>query len=149
MTFSLTSFITDTLARMVEGGETDWRIMQYAASWYSKGVLEDADLEAVQALIAERERKAAEVIVPLDPYADWIITDEGLTTHTVAELEAYMDWYSISRKGLTLKADLVAAILAYFAPVVPTEDTPPTDDPAPPVEHVEPDAPETGEGSQE
>ena len=59
--FSMHDFVMDTLRRMIAGGETDYRVMQYAAGWYERGTLVDADMVEVQTLIEERDRKAAEV----------------------------------------------------------------------------------------
>ena len=58
--FSMHDFVMDTLRRMIAGGETDYRAMQYAAGWYERGTLVDADMVEVQTLIEERDRKAAE-----------------------------------------------------------------------------------------
>ena len=62
MAFSLHDFSLDTLTRMINGGEPDYQVMQLALRWYEKGVLVDTDMEAIAALIAEREaaREAAE-----------------------------------------------------------------------------------------
>lgn len=115
-------FVMDTLRRMVTGGETDYRVMQYAAGWYERGTLVDADMQEVQTLIEERDRKAAEDAaaeaerVRLETlnakYAAWEITEDGLNAHTVAELAEYMADWGIPATGCNLKADFVAAILA-------------------------------------
>ena len=120
--FSMHDFVMDTLRRMVTGGETDYRVMQYAAGWYERGTLVDADMQEVQTLIEERDRKAAEDAaaeaerVRLEAlnvkYADWEITEDGLNAHTVAELAEYMADWGIPVTGCNLKADFVAAILA-------------------------------------
>lgn len=120
--FSMQDFVMDTLRRMVTGGETDYRVMQYAAGWYERGTLVDADMQEVQTLIEERDRKAAEDAaaeaerVRLETlnakYAAWEITEDGLNAHTVAELAEYMADWGIPATGCNLKADFVAAILA-------------------------------------
>ena len=120
--FSMHDFVMDTLRRMVTGGETDYRVMQYAAGWYERGTLVDADMQEVQTLIEERDRKAAEDAaaeaerVRLETlnakYAAWEITEDGLGAHTVAELAEYMADWGIPAMGCNLKADFVAAILA-------------------------------------
>lgn len=120
--FSMQDFVVDTLCRMIAGGETDYRIMQYAAGWYERGTLVDADMQEVQTLIEERDHKAAEDTaaeaerVRLEAlnakYAAWEITEEGLGAHTVAELAEYMADWGMPATGCNLKADFVAAILA-------------------------------------
>lgn len=120
--FSMHDFILDTLCRMIAGGETDYRVMQYAAGWYDRGTLVDADMQEVQTRIEERDRKAAEDAAAEAErvrfealnakYAAWEITEEGLTAHTVAELAEYMADWGIPATGCNLKADFVAAILA-------------------------------------
>ncbi len=113
--FSMHDFVTDTLRRMVTGGETDYRVMRYAAGWYERGTLVDADMVEVQTLIEERDRKAAEDAAAdalNAKYAAWEITEDGLNAHTVDELAEYMADWSIDGSGCNLKADFVAAILA-------------------------------------
>ena len=120
--FSMHDFVMDTLRRMIAGGETDYRVMQYAAGWYDRGTLVDADMQEVQTLIEERDRKAAEDAaaeverVRLEElnakYAAWEITEDGLNAHTVAELAEYMADWGIDASGCNLKTDFVAAILA-------------------------------------
>lgn len=46
-----------------------------------------------------------------DPYADWSITESGLSEHTIAELKGYMEANGIDQTGCSLKADYVARIL--------------------------------------
>lgn len=123
--FSMQDFVMDTLRRMISGDETDYRVMQYAAGWYERGPLADADMVEVQTLIEERDRKAAEDTaaeaerVRLEAlnakYAAWEITEEGLGAHTVAELAGYMADWGIAATDCNLKADFVAAILAQDA----------------------------------
>lgn len=120
--FSMHDFVADTLRRMIAGGETDYRVMQYAAGWYERGTLVDADMVEVQTLIEERDRKAAEDAaaeaerVRLEAlnakYAAWEITEDGLGAHTVAELAEYMADWGIAATDCNLKAEFVAAILA-------------------------------------
>lgn len=115
--FSMHDFVADTLRRMVKGGEADWRVMQYAAGWYERGTLADEDMAEVQELIANRDEMAAaeaerERLAALAAkYADWELTEDGLTAHTVAELAEYMADWDIPATGCDLKADFVAAIL--------------------------------------
>lgn len=53
--FNFTEFIMNTLRRMINGGETDYKVMQYAAGWYEKDVLADENLMEIQTLIEARE----------------------------------------------------------------------------------------------
>lgn len=113
--FSMQDFVMDTLRRMIAGGETDYRVMQYAAGWYDRGTLVDVDMQEVQTLIEERDRKAAEdaeADALNAKYAAWEITEDGLNAHTVEELAEYMADWGIDASGYNLKADFVAAILA-------------------------------------
>ena len=113
--FSMQDFVMDTLRRMVTGGETDYRVMRYAAGWYERGTLTDDDMVEVQTLIEERDRKAAEdaAAEALNAkYAAWEITEDGLNAHTVAELAEYMADWGIPATGCNLKAEFVAEILA-------------------------------------
>lgn len=120
--FSMHDFVMDTLRRMIAGGETDWRVMQYAAGWYDRGTLTDEDMAEVQTLIIQRDEDAAakaerERLAALAAkYAEWEITEEGLGAHTIAELVEYMVDWGIPATGCDLKADYVAAILGVAAP---------------------------------
>ncbi len=53
--FNFTEFIMNTLRRMINGGETDYKVMQYSAGWYKEGVLTDENLMEIQTLIEARE----------------------------------------------------------------------------------------------
>lgn len=55
--FSLHDFVMKTLTKMKEGGEDEYKVMQYALKYYEKGVLEDTDLEEVQRWFEEEEKK--------------------------------------------------------------------------------------------
>lgn len=47
----------------------------------------------------------------VDPYADWEITEEGLSAHTIAELQEYMEANGIDDSGCNVKADYIARII--------------------------------------
>lgn len=49
MKFSLKTFVMKTLSSMRNGGEDEYKIMQYALKYYEKGVLTEDDLAEVQA----------------------------------------------------------------------------------------------------
>lgn len=53
MKFSLKNFVMKTLTSMKDGGEDEYKIMQYALKYYEKGVLSEEDLAEVQAWFEE------------------------------------------------------------------------------------------------
>lgn len=72
--FSLRNFVMKTLQSMKDGGEDEYKVMQYALKYYEKGVLEDTDLEEVQKWFEEEEKKE-EVVEPTYPKeddAEWV-----------------------------------------------------------------------------
>lgn len=72
--FNLHDFVMKTLTKMKEGGEDEYKVMQYALKYYEKGVLEDTDLEEVQKWFEEEEKKE-EVVEPTYPKeddAEWV-----------------------------------------------------------------------------
>lgn len=73
--FNLHDFVMKTLTKMKEGGEDEYKVMQYALKYYEKGVLEDTDLEEVQKWFEEEEKKEEFVeptIYPKEDDAEWI-----------------------------------------------------------------------------
>lgn len=55
MKFSLKNFVMKTLTSMKDGGEDEYKIMQYALKYYEKGVLTEEDLAEVQAWFEKPE----------------------------------------------------------------------------------------------
>lgn len=55
MKFSLKNFVMKTLSSMRNGGEDEYKIMQYALKYYEKGVLIEEDLAEVQAWFEDPE----------------------------------------------------------------------------------------------
>ena len=55
MKFSLKNFVMKTLTSMKDGGEDEYKIMQYALKYYEKGVLTEEDLAEVQAWFEDPE----------------------------------------------------------------------------------------------
>lgn len=53
--FSLRNFVMKTLQSMKDGGEDEYKIMQYALKYYEKDVLTEDDLEEVQRWFEEPE----------------------------------------------------------------------------------------------
>lgn len=73
--FNLHDFVMKTLTKMKEGGEDEYKVMQYALKYYEKGVLEDTDLEEVQKWFEEEEKKEEVVeptTYPKEDDAEWI-----------------------------------------------------------------------------
>lgn len=73
--FSLHDFVMKTLTKMKEGGEDEYKVMQYALKYYEKGVLEDTDLEEVQRWFEEEEKKEEFVgptTYPKEDDAEWV-----------------------------------------------------------------------------
>lgn len=55
MKFSLRTFVMKTLSSMRDGGEDEYKIMQYALKYYEKGVLSEENLVEVQAWFEDPE----------------------------------------------------------------------------------------------
>lgn len=55
MKFSLKNFVMKTLTSMKDGGEDEYKIMQYALKYYEKGILTEEDLAEVQAWFEKPE----------------------------------------------------------------------------------------------
>ena len=55
MKFNLKTFVMKTLTSMRNGGEDEYKIMQYALKYYEKGVLTEEDLAEVQAWFEDPE----------------------------------------------------------------------------------------------
>lgn len=53
--FSLRNFVMKTLQSMKDGGEDEYKIMQYALKYYEKDVLTEDDLAEVQLWFEETE----------------------------------------------------------------------------------------------
>lgn len=53
--FDLRDFILKTIDGMI-GVEPDYKVREYSLGWYTKSILVEADLGAVDALIEERNR---------------------------------------------------------------------------------------------
>lgn len=68
--FNLHDFVMKTLTKMKEGGEDEYKVMQYALKYYEKGVLEDADLEEVQKWFEDEEKKEDVAEPPTYPKED-------------------------------------------------------------------------------
>lgn len=57
----LRNYILTIIDKMINSNrEDDYKIMNYALGWYEKDVLVQADLEAVQELIAAKNNEATE-----------------------------------------------------------------------------------------
>ena len=70
--FNLHDFVMKTLTKMKEGGEDEYKVMQYALKYYEKGVLEDTDLEEVQKWFEEKEEEIVEPTYPKEDDAEWV-----------------------------------------------------------------------------
>lgn len=55
MKFNLKTFVMKTLTSMRNGGEDEYKIMQYALKYYEKGVLTEEDLSEVQTWFEDPE----------------------------------------------------------------------------------------------
>lgn len=55
MMFNMQNFVMSTLTKMIEQGEVDYRVMQYASTWYWRGTLDDENMSEIETLISERE----------------------------------------------------------------------------------------------
>lgn len=55
MKFNLKTFVMKTLTSMRNGGEDEYKIMQYALKYYEKGVLTEEDLAEVQTWFEDPE----------------------------------------------------------------------------------------------
>lgn len=47
MSINLQKFVMRTLEQMYEGGESEYKVRQFALKWYTKDVLKDEDLVTV------------------------------------------------------------------------------------------------------
>lgn len=57
----LRNYILTIIDKMINSNkEDDYKIMNYALGWYEKDVLVQADLEAIQKLIAAKNNEATE-----------------------------------------------------------------------------------------
>ena len=55
MMFNMQNFVMSTLTKMIEHGEVDYRVMQYASTWYWRGTLDDENMSQIETLLSERE----------------------------------------------------------------------------------------------
>ena len=55
--FNLNTFVMKTLESMKNGGEDEYKIMQYALKYYEKDVLTEEDMEKVQSWFEEPEEQ--------------------------------------------------------------------------------------------
>lgn len=118
MAFDFSAFVLDGIIAGIKGGQSRFVITERAGAWMMQGVLTSEQMQQVsdaldareaEAARLEAEREAAELAAK---YEGWEITEEGLTSHTIAELKQYMEDHGIGTEGCDLKADYVAAILA-------------------------------------
>ena len=58
--FNLNTFVMKTLESMKNGGEDEYKIMQYALKYYEKDVLTEEDMEKVQSWFEESEETSEE-----------------------------------------------------------------------------------------
>lgn len=63
--FNLNTFVMKTLESMKNGGEDEYKIMQYALKYYEKDVLTEEDMEKVQSWFEEPEE--SEEVDPEEP----------------------------------------------------------------------------------
>lgn len=47
MSINLQKFVMRTLEQMYEGGESEYKVRQFALKWYTKDVLKDEDLATI------------------------------------------------------------------------------------------------------
>lgn len=59
--FSLKKFVMRTLTAMKDGGEDEYKIMQYALKYYEKSVLTDDDLAEVEGWFEVPEEEEEEL----------------------------------------------------------------------------------------
>lgn len=63
MSINLQKFVMRTLEQMYEGGESEYKVRQFALKWYTKDVLKDEDLVTVDgwySVVTEEETEEAE-----------------------------------------------------------------------------------------
>lgn len=53
--FNLRNFVMKTLTSMKNGGEDEYKVMQYALKYYEKGVLTEEDLAEIESWFEEKE----------------------------------------------------------------------------------------------
>ncbi|WP_302153504.1 hypothetical protein [Eubacterium ventriosum] len=53
--FNLRNFVMKTLTSMKDGGEDEYKVMQYALKYYEKGVLTEEDLAEIESWFEEKE----------------------------------------------------------------------------------------------
>lgn len=58
--FNLNTFVMKTLTSMKNGGEDEYKIMQYALKYYEKDVLTEDDMEKVQGWFENTEESDTE-----------------------------------------------------------------------------------------
>lgn len=58
--FNLRNFVMKTLTSMKDGGEDEYKVMQYALKYYEKGVLTEEDLAEIESWFEEKEETKEE-----------------------------------------------------------------------------------------
>lgn len=58
--FNLRNFVMKTLTSMKDGGEDEYKVMQYALKYYEKGVLTEEDLAEIESWFEEKEETEEE-----------------------------------------------------------------------------------------
>ena len=60
MSINLHKFVMRTLEQMYEGGESEYKVRQFALKWYTKDVLKDEDLVTVDGWYSVDEEEETE-----------------------------------------------------------------------------------------
>ena len=58
--FNLRNFVMKNLTSMKDGGEDEYKVMQYALKYYEKGVLTEEDLAEIESWFEEKEETKEE-----------------------------------------------------------------------------------------
>lgn len=58
--FNLRNFVMKTLTSMKDGGEDEYKVMQYTLKYYEKGVLTEEDLAEIESWFEEKEETEEE-----------------------------------------------------------------------------------------
>lgn len=66
-TFNLGAFVKRTIMKMIDAGREDWRVMQYAITYYERDILTDADMLEIQAAIDARDSEPEPEPEPVEP----------------------------------------------------------------------------------
>lgn len=65
--FSMQNFVMDTLSRMIDQGEVDYRVMQYASTWYWRGTLNDENMTTIETQLKVRDQSQIDPEFSVDP----------------------------------------------------------------------------------